>query len=229
MLIIGHRGAAGLAAENTLAALEAGYRADADMLEFDIRLTSDKVPLLLHDASLKRTHHLDQTIGSLTYTKLKSLTNKQCPPTFETILDHYEGKILLNVELKSRGSGRIVTELLAQRFKNHPERWDHVLLSSFKITELIAARRVAKRANLAMLHDLNPFTFITYQRFLNFTAVGFHRLHLNKLATEIARKTGIVTYVYTVNRSDTARRLAELGYNGVVTNFPDRITTELNK
>ena len=46
MLTIGHRGAAGIAPENTLESLRAGVKAGCDMLEFDVRLTKDKIPVV---------------------------------------------------------------------------------------------------------------------------------------------------------------------------------------
>ena len=69
MLIIGHRGAAGLAPENTIDAMAAGIAAGADMLELDVRLTRDGVPVVAHDNRLLRTHHQNESISHLTYTE----------------------------------------------------------------------------------------------------------------------------------------------------------------
>jgi len=226
MLVIGHRGAAGLAAENSLRALKAGFDAGADILHFDIRLTRDHIAVLHHDATLQRTHKLDITISSVTYEELKKAAGTRCPPRLDAVLKKYFGKILLDVELKSRGSGRVVAELLAKYAGIDQSRWDAVLVSSFKISELIACRRLAPHVNLAFHQEINPFAFITYHRFLKFTAVGFHRLHTNRLALEIAQRAGIFTYVYTVNRPEAARLLAKRGVDGIMTNYPDRILTQ---
>jgi glycerophosphoryl diester phosphodiesterase len=221
MLVIGHRGAAGLAPENTMRALKAGFESGADILEFEIRLTRDHIPVLNHDATLLRTHKIDMTISSVTYADLKKAAGTHTPPTLDAVLQKYFGKILLNIELKSRGSGRIVAELLETYARTDPSRWDMALISSFQVTELIACHRRMPLANLALLQGINPFAFITYHRFLKFTAVGFHRLHINRLALEIAKKASIFTYVYTVNRPEAARRLAERGIEGIVTDRPD--------
>jgi len=55
MLIVGHRGAAGVAPENTLASFREAIRAGADWLEFDVRFTNDGIPIIIHDSTLKRT------------------------------------------------------------------------------------------------------------------------------------------------------------------------------
>lgn len=223
MFIIGHRGAAGLAPENTLAALAAGYASDADMLEFDIRLTADKIPVVIHDARLLRTHRRAKSVASYTLSELQDATKSHPIPTLQQILDKYFGKILLNIEIKSKGAGEAAYELLKDRYIKRPSDWDAVLISSFKPSELTALRKASKRVNLALLHDDNPFVFVAYARRLNLTAVGFHRLHLNKLALEIAKKSELFTYVYTVNRPAAATILEQQGYDAVVTNYPDRI------
>ena len=66
MLVIGHRGAAGLAPENTIEALRAGVKAGADMLEFDIRLTKDNITVLVHDFLTLRTHRQTSIISRST-------------------------------------------------------------------------------------------------------------------------------------------------------------------
>jgi glycerophosphoryl diester phosphodiesterase len=77
------------------------------------------------------------------------------------------------------------------------------------------------------LHSVNPFAFVTYQRRLKLSAVGWHRLHVNNLATAIAKKTGIFSYVYTVNRPEAAILLEQKGIDAVVTDYPDRLSKDL--
>ncbi len=227
MLIIGHRGAAGLAPENTLQSLGVGYDQGVDILEFDVHLTKDGIPVLLSDSTLKRTHQLQAPVRSFTFTQLEKFMSTKRPATLDEVLDKYYGRILLNIELKSRGSGKAVIDVIRKRAGTTQSKWDNVLISSFKSAELIAVRRASRQANLALLHDLNPFAFITFQPFLDLTAVGFHRLHLNTLATEIAKKAGLFTYAYTVNRPDAARQLDAQGIDGVVSDRPDILAKAL--
>jgi glycerophosphoryl diester phosphodiesterase len=57
--------------------------------------------------------------------------------------------------------------------------------------------------------------------------VGFHRLHVNQVALEVAKRFGVFTYAYTVNRQTAARKLADQGIDGIVTDFPARMRKEL--
>lgn len=227
MLIIGHRGGGGSEVENTLSALRVGITSGIDILHIDVHTTHDHIPILLHDASLYRTHKLELAVNTIDYQGLRAATKSKCPPTLKQVLDRYYGKILLNIELRSRGSAKAVIELL----EHYPdtEKWDKLLFSSFHVTELAMIRRTSKQANIALLEGSNPFAFITYHRFLHFAGVGFHRLHINKLALEIAKRAGIFTYTYTVNRPKAAVLFAAQGLDGIMTDYPNRIITALSR
>lgn len=214
MLIIGHRGAAGLAPENTLEALRAGFNAGADMLEFDVRLTVDNVPILAHDAWIK-----GKSIRKHTYEQLQRLTTIT---TLDEALETFFGKILLNIELKQTTGIDTILTIVKRRIKQSDD-WENIIFSSFKPSALIKLHTLSNNANLALLHHINPFVFMRYQKHLQFSAVGFHRLHVNPLALAVAQKLGIFTYVYTVDSVESVKRFARRHVDGVVTNYPNRI------
>lgn len=215
MLIIGHRGAAGLAPENTLEALHAGRDAGADILEFDVRLSSDEVPLLSHNATVNGMRIRKSPLAELQ--EAISIT------TLTDVLDDFFGKILLNIELKEVQSAAVVYETVA-RYVKKPEDWDNVLFTSFKPQALTLLREQSTAVNLGLLHHIDPFAFTRWHKNLNLAAVGFHRINVNNLALAVAKELGIFTYVYTVDRPDTALRLARRGIDGVVTDYPDKIS-----
>ena len=64
-LIIGHRGASAIAPENTLAAFKRAIQDGADGIEFDVRLSQDGVPVVIHDATLARTGLTDGVVAEL--------------------------------------------------------------------------------------------------------------------------------------------------------------------
>ena len=72
-LIIGHRGASAVALENTIAAFEAAIAAGADGIEFDVRLSRDGVPVIIHDDTLSRTHGVRRRVVDLTAEELRSV------------------------------------------------------------------------------------------------------------------------------------------------------------
>lgn len=229
MLIIGHRGAAGIAPENTIEAMRAGVESDVDILEFDVRLTRDGIPVVAHDARLLRTHRRLSAVSKLTYEELVEKTKDRPVTKLETILDEFFGIVMLNIELKSRGSGEAVLRLLEKRYVKRVADWDNVFISSFKGMELMKLRRKNKRVQLALLHSENPFIFVAYHRYIKFCAVGFHRLYLNRVALEIAKRAGLFIYVYTVDRAGAVPLLEQQGINGIVTNHPDRMRAAIER
>ena len=229
MLVIGHRGAAGLAPENTIESLRAGLDAGVDIIEIDIRLTKDNIPVVIHDATTSRTHHTRIAVAHHTLAELQSMSLSPAIPTLADVLDEFFGRVLLNIEIKSRGGSVAVVNLLRESYVHHTSDWDNVLLSSFRGRELIAARRAEKHVPLALLHDQNPFLFIAYHRWLTLSAVGFHRLYINQLATAIARRVGLFCYAYTVDRPYGAYVLQQQHIDAVVTNKPDIILHEITK
>jgi glycerophosphoryl diester phosphodiesterase len=214
MLIIGHRGAAGLAPENTLEALHAGVKAGADILEFDVRLTADDIPVLSHDSQLH-----GHTVRKTT---LKDLQTAGLVTLLSEVLDEFFGEVLLNLEYKPTDNVAIVYEMVKKHIVIEDD-WDNILFSSFHVRALGQLRQLDTKVNLALLHSVNPFAFVTYQRRLQLTAVGWHRLHVNNLATTIAKKADLFSYVYTVNRPKAALLLERKGIDAVVTDYPDRM------
>lgn len=208
-----------MAPENTLESLRVGKDAGADILEFDVRLTSDGTPILSHDAALH-----GHSVRKSTLAELKKAGSVV---TLASVLDEFFGEILLNLEYKPVDGIEIVYDLLDKKYINQPNEWDNVLISSFHIRTLWKLRSLNKYINLALLHSVNPFAFITYNRKLKLAAVGWHRLHVNKLAIEIAKKSKIFTYVYTVNRPQAAKLLDRREIDAVVTDYPDRIANKL--
>ncbi len=71
--VIAHRGFSARAPENTLASIEAAIDARADAIEFDLHVTSDGVPVLIHDAKLRRTTDGSGRVADKTWAELETL------------------------------------------------------------------------------------------------------------------------------------------------------------
>lgn len=74
VLRIAHRGGSACAEENSLAAIRKAAELGADMVEIDIRTTSDDKPVVIHDGSLKRTHGIDGYVSDFSMRQLRSVT-----------------------------------------------------------------------------------------------------------------------------------------------------------
>lgn len=220
-MIIGHKGAAGIKPGNTLDSIKAGLEADVDMIEFDVRLTKDKVPVLLHDKVLWRSHRLRDLVNRITFDELSSKTKAAVNPvtTLDQVLKDYGGQVLLCLDIKDKGGAARILPMLSEFIKKD-EDWEQFLLTSRLVSELRVIRKYSKKAQLGLIHWHNPLTFLFVNKQLNLTAVGFHRLHINTFTIAAAKKLGLFTYCYTVNRPEAAERLARDGIDGIVTDVP---------
>jgi glycerophosphoryl diester phosphodiesterase len=229
MLIIGHRGAGGIAHQNSLEAMQAGIDAGADILEFDVRLTKDNIPVVSHDFHTLRSHRRLSIISRHTLSELREMFQDQPIITLKEMLDTFFGKILLNIEIKGRGIAKAVIEFIKDTYIHTSKDWDLFFISSFWGNELSQARKASKDVNLALLQSENPYLFIAYYKRIRLSAVGFHRLYAPQLAIEIARKLKLFTYVYTVDRPGAALIFSQHNIDGIVTNRPDIILKSITK
>ena len=124
-LRLAHRGDWRRAPENTLAAMTAALAvAGCDGLEFDVRGSSDGVPVVLHDASLQRVQGVDALVTSLTASELE----RHGVPTLSAVLTAVGRAPFLDVELKGRPVDAVVDVLEAGRGPH----LDRTVVSSFE-------------------------------------------------------------------------------------------------
>ncbi len=224
MLIIGHRGVVVGAQENTVEAMRLGVDTGVDMLEFDVQLTRDKIPIVLHDSTLLRTHRKPTIVRWSTHERVQRATeNGYKITTLKEVLDLFFGVIVLNLEIKNRNTADVIAHFIEENYITCDADWSNILFSSYKISELVTLRRINKNAELSLLHYRNPFRFMIHHKRLNFTAVGFHKSYMHSLSIEVARELGIFIYVYTVNNPELVVSLQSRGVEGVVTDDPKKL------
>ena len=102
MKIYGHRGAAGLVLENTVASIKKAIALGVDGVEFDVRTTKDGKAVIIHDETLERTHKKTGKIAKLTLSEIQNLIKKHPfpVPSLEQLLLAIGKKTPANVELK---------------------------------------------------------------------------------------------------------------------------------
>lgn len=226
MLIIGHRGSAGTKAENTIASLREALNVGVDVIEFDVRITKDRKPVLAHEFHMIHSHRRLDYIRRHTLKELRrrSAGSERPTVTLNQALKECFNKVIVNIEIKERAAVGPTLEVLSS-FIKHSDDWDTVIFSSFNPLILRKIRKQAPLASLAMLHYRNPLTFMGWHRTLNLSAVGFHRLHISRFGISVAKELGLFTYAYTVNRPDAAQKLRDRGIEGIVTDYPESMAT----
>ena len=238
---IAHRGAGHLAPENTLAAFRLGASHGYRMFECDVKLSSDGVPFLFHDDTLTRTTNADDKLGTNhsttagdhpwdTLARLDAgswhsrIFAAEPLPTFEAIARYcLRNAYYLNIEIKpTPGQERRTGEMVA---RHAAHLWQNAavppLLSSFDVAALEAANQAQPELPRGLLLDaLWPGWLETALR-LGCVAIICDHLLWDPSSMMQARSAGLRTLSYTVNDEATARRLLDLGLDGIITDRVD--------
>ena len=158
--IIAHRGAGALAPENTLAAMRLAARLGCRAVEFDVMLTADGVPLLIHDETLERTTDGSGRVAAQRFAVLRALDagvshgaafRGEPMPTLEEALDLCaELDLWANVEIKPAAGYEAQTGSVVGRQLTQQQRYRGVV-SSFSPQALAAARLAAPQLGYALL------------------------------------------------------------------------------
>lgn len=203
-LRLAHRGDHRRAFENTLAAFRAALAVPGcDGLEFDVRLSADGVPIVLHDETLARVQGRPERGTELTAAELAGLG----VPSLADVLRVAPAPAFLDVELKSDAGAAAVDVLRAARGPR-PER---AVVSSFDVgaIETVRALQPGWPCWLNAV-DLAPATIGLAVR-LGCRGVSADWRAIDPRSAARVRRAGLVLAAWTVTRRPTLRRLARLG------------------
>jgi glycerophosphoryl diester phosphodiesterase len=224
--VIGHRGAMAYAPENTLASFREARRRGATWVETDIKLTADGVPIVMHDASLKRTTGVDRLVAETPAAELPKDV-----PTFEQAIACFQEQGLgCNVEIKpDEGREAETARAVAATLRRHwPSSLPPPLLSSFKEASLVAARDAAPEFARAILLGELKDDWRARAEAVGALGVNTNGEKLAALRAREVKQAGFALSVYTIDDPALAQALVAMGVDCVITDKPDVILTALN-
>lgn len=243
--VTAHRGASGYAPENTLSAIKKALSIGVDRVEVDVQQTADGVVVLLHDKTLNRTTNARGKVGSMPWQKLQHVKanvgfETQFPdehiPTLAQAFELFDGTTEFVIEIKA-GSKTYpgIEERVAQLIKkNNAQQWALVHSFNDKV--------------LAYLHQNHPeirlqklFVSYTGRLMLDFK---LHTTKLSKYAYVEAFSVSLSgankrlvkkvhelekeLHVWTVNKDKDIRKMIDLGVDGIISNYPDKVKKMLD-
>jgi glycerophosphoryl diester phosphodiesterase len=240
--VIAHRGASGSAPENTLAAFALAVRQGADAFELDVRLTADRVPVVLHDPTLERTTDHRGPLAALRAADLSGIDagarfspddGRTFPfrsgdvriPTLGEVLRAFPAMPVL-LEMKEVAAQEVVRQVLLE--EKAVERCvlasaHHAALQLFREPPFAVAASGAEIGGLYRAVLLRRVPASVPYRLLS-VPVRYRGLPVPTRAfVGAARGLGCPVHVWTVNDAATARLLWGRGVAGMVTNFPSLI------
>lgn len=231
MIIFAHRGASGYSPQNSIASAKKAIELGANSIEFDVQLSKDEVPVVIHDFILDYlTTNGSGFVKDFTLEELKKLTltpkngyNHEKIPTLEEYLTILPDDMLINIELKScLSDNRDLSGGVANILKIFPHK-RNILISSFD-HELL--KNFYSRFPQYMIGALISTNVINMNEYFKNIPIKLKSVNLSldlvqeELITNI-KNLGYQVFVYTVNDKKIALELMKIGVDGIFSDFPD--------
>ena len=225
-LVIGHRGAKGHVAENTLASIKKAMELGAHGIEIDVFRCLTGEIVLFHDKKLDFLTNGKGLIENKSLSelkKLKVLGSSEGIPTLKEVFEIIDNNTFLNIELKGSNTARLSLDIVKEQLSKNKVSHHNILFSSFNWEELQDLRDLDSKIKIALVTSNDPLKAIDSALKLSAVAINPDYKKLNKKVIKEIFKSGLKVYTWTVNDKEDIKRMKELGVNGIITDFPDRI------
>ena len=230
--IIAHRGASSLAPENTLAAFRKAQEIGAKWVEFDVMLASCGEAIVFHDETLERTTNGHGNVWDYPYSYLQTLdagswfnpiySGERIPRLQEVIEELHRLKLAANIEIKPiRNQEEETVKKTLNVIEQHWRKdMKPPLISSFSRTVLEWVRKYSKTHFLGFLMNEWQMDWEKSCDELNCVSVNMNHKIINQSRVNEIKLTNRLILSYTVDDSDIAQHLYELGVDSIFSNCP---------
>ncbi len=222
--VIGHRGAAGLAPENTLASFRRAVELGVDAVECDVRLSRDGRLVVIHDKTVDRTTGGSGAVGRLSFEQIRALDAGagEVVPTLEEVLEALRGRCELFCELKGAGTERPALEAASAAGMER-----QVVFVSFRPDRLEALKHLAPDARVGPILVALEDADIRRAAAMGAELVSLRYPSASREAVEMAHESGLQLLVWTPNELAEMQAMIALGVDGITTDRPDLLLHRL--
>ena len=223
-LKIGHRGAKGFAAENTLKSIQKALDFGVDGIEIDVHKCASGELVVFHDFTLDRMTNGTGEVSKHTLKELKQVVVKgHCQiPTLSEVLAFVDNKCLLNIELKGHDTAKEASRMIEFFVEKKGWEYKNIIVSSFLKEPLQTVFNTNKKIQLGVLVDTNLDAAVDFAKQIK--AVSIHPDY-TMLTLEIVEKLkeNFKVYTYTINNHKPIERVKTYGVDGIISDFPNRL------
>ena len=225
LLVIGHLGARGHLAENTLPSIAKALELGVDGIEIDVFRCASEELVVFHDQTLEKLTNATGYIEQLDLDSIRNIEvlNGFTIPTLEEVLNLINGRAMLNIELKGSQTAILTDQMLQTFFEKETWSAEKILISSFDWEELKLFYEVNQKVPIAILTEDDPLDALPIAKELNAVAINPNYKSLNKENLTKIHKKGLKIYPWTVNQPEEISALLALGVDGIITDFPERV------
>ncbi|APS38456.1 MULTISPECIES: glycerophosphodiester phosphodiesterase [Salegentibacter] len=225
LLKIGHRGAKGHLAENTLESIQKALDFGVDAIEIDAHRCKTGELVIIHDFTLDRTTNGSGEIAKKSLAELQALKieNKFRIPLLTEVLDLIEGKCAINIELKGLNTATATSKILKKYIAERNWKYEDFIVSSFQKNELFQMRKLDENVPLGILSKASVTEAIELGKLLNASAIHPSLGIITRDNVKASHEAGFKVNVWTVNEPEHIARMQEFGVDGIISDFPDRL------
>lgn len=252
-LVIAHRGGAGLHPENTLSAFQKVFDLGVDVIELDVRGTSDGTLVVLHDASVDRTTDGSGRVNEMSIGEVKKLdagyrwTSDQGKTfpfrggkiTIPTLREVFAAFPEMKFNIEPKQSSPSLIKPLCEAIREY-KMVDKVVVGSFNQTILDEFRRDCTGvATSAGPSEVSKFLALYKTGLSESYSPAMQALQIPEYAAgvqvvtkefvEAAHKRNLKVHIWTVNNTADMERLLKMGVDGIMTDYPDKLLTILGQ
>ena len=215
MLRIGHRGAKGHVAENTLASFQKAIELGVDMIELDVYLSKDNVPVVIHDKTIDRTTSSSGFVSDFDAIALQELGI----PTLEDVFQLVNHHCAINIEIKAFEAVEWVLKLIDSNLFNK----EKVVISSFDWNALQEVRFHDDTIRIGVLTQTDITLALAFAKFIKAYSIHPYYHLLTKENVAQMQSKNFKVYSWTINEPEDIIFVKSLNVDGIITDFPDRI------
>ncbi len=238
-LIFGHRGVPDEAPENTLAGFQKAVEMGLDGVELDARLCATGELVVLHDDEVDKVTDGSGRVDALSFEVLRRLDagarfsdgfKEEKIPTLEETLEVLGGKMIVNIELKTRSIPGDGLEAKVVALVERMQLQSSVVLSSFNPFSVRRARAANPDLKTALLFADDQPIHLRRAWGLHFVKVdGVHPKYplVSEKLMRRARARGWFVNTWTVDDASIAKKMFEAGVAIVITNHPRSMREQL--
>ena len=225
-LILAHRGFSKKAPENTKASFRKAVEAGADGVEFDVQLSSDGIPVVIHDETLERTTTGKGWVKDKSSKKLSKLDagthfdpcySEEGVPTLREVLEIVKNMRVINIEFKN---SKVRYEGLEKRALALVKKFnllDQVIFSSFNHYSIKNIKKLEPNARTGILYYAKLYQPWEYAAHLGIKNLHAHYFSIDRQMVEKCQENGININVYGANKNHEIDEMIKMGINIIIT------------
>lgn len=219
ILKIGHRGAKGYVAENTLESFQKAIDLDINGIELDVHLSKDNIPVVIHDQTIDRTSKGKGFVKEYTSFELEKLNI----PTLQEVLNLVNKRCFINIEIKDSKATILVLNLIQKYISEKKWSYKHFKISSFNWIILKEVATINPKIELGVLTENSIENSVVFAQKIKAQSINpFFKL-LTPENVKLIHKNGFKIYAWTVNQPEDIIFVKSLNVEAIISDFPDRI------